>query len=69
MDDLYEACVTKTLFQVAAHALQVLGWLPKFVHRDSNSFHLHGAYDREESEREAIGVNYGYSKDHRPDLT
>jgi transposase len=29
---------------------------------------LHGAYEVEEPEREAISINYGYSKDHRPDL-
>jgi transposase len=38
------------------------------VHLDSSSFHLHGAYDRQEAEREAIRITYGYSKDHRPDL-
>jgi transposase len=68
LDDLYEAGVTEVFYRVAAHALQVYGLQSKFVHLDSSSFHLHGAYDREEPEREAIRVTYGYSKDHRPDL-
>jgi transposase len=38
------------------------------VHLDSSSFHLHGAYDPDEPEREAISITYGYSRDHRPDL-
>ena len=68
LDDLYEAGVTEVFYKVAAHALQVYGLQSKFVHLDSSSFHLHGAYEREEPEREAISVTYGYSKDHRPDL-
>lgn len=68
LDDLYEAGVTEVFFKVATHALQVYGLQPKFVHLDSSSFHLHGAYDPEEPERQAISITYGYSKDHRPDL-
>jgi len=68
LDDLYEAGVTEVFYKVAAHALQVYGVQSKYVHLDSSSFHLHGAYDREEPEREAISITYGYSKDHRPDL-
>lgn len=68
LDDLYQVGVTEVFFNVASHALQVYGLRPKFVHIDSSSFHLHGAYDPEEPEREAISVTYGYSKDHRPDL-
>lgn len=55
-------------YRVAAHALQVYGITPKYVHLDSSSFHLHGAYERQEAERKAISITYGYSKDHRPDL-
>jgi transposase len=68
LDDLYAAGVTEVFYQVASHALEVYGLRPNFVHLDSSSFHLHGAYDPEEPEREAISVTYGYSKDHRPDL-
>jgi transposase len=68
LDDLYQAGVTEVFYKVAGHALQVYGIKSNFVHLDSSSFHLHGAYDRQEPEREAISITYGYSKDHRPDL-
>ncbi len=68
LDDLYAAGVTEVFYRVAAHALQVYGITSKYVHLDSSSFHFHGAYDRQEAEREAIRITYGYSKDHRPDL-
>jgi len=68
LDDLYEAGVTEVFYQVAAHALAVYGIRSDFVHLDSSSFHLHGAYDASEPERELISITYGYSKDHRPDL-
>ena len=60
--------MTEVFYQVASHALQIYGISSRFVHLDSSSFHLHGAYDPDEPEREAISVTYGYSKDHRPDL-
>jgi len=68
LDDLYTAGVTEVFYKVASHALQVYGIRSRFVHLDSSSFHLHGAYDSDEPEQEAISVTYGYSKDHRPDL-
>jgi transposase len=68
LDDLYEAGVTEVFYKVAAHALRVYGIKSKYVHLDSSSFHLHGVYDRQEPEREAISITYGYSKDHRADL-
>ena len=68
LDDLYAAGVTEVFYQVAAHALHVYGLSSDFVHLDSSSFHLHGAYDVDEPEREAISITYGYSRDHRPDL-
>lgn len=68
LDDLYEAGVTEVFYKVAAKAMQVYGIKSKFVHLDSSSFHLHGAYDRQEPEQEAVTITYGYSKDHRPDL-
>jgi transposase len=68
LDDLYEAGVTEVFYKVAAHAMQVYGIQSKFVHLDSSSFHVHGAYDRQEPDQEAITITYGYSKDHRPDL-
>jgi transposase len=68
LDDLYTVGVTEVFYQIASHALHVYGIHSRFVHLDSSSFHLHGAYDSDEPEREAISITYGYSKDHRPDL-
>ena len=68
LDDLYEAGVTEVFYQVASHSLSVYGIRSRFVHLDSSSFHLHGAYEADEPEREAVSITYGYSKDHRPDL-
>ncbi len=68
LDDLHTAGVTEVFYQVASHALQVYGIRSRFVHLDSSSFHLNGAYDPDEPERETISITYGYSKDHRPDL-
>lgn len=68
LDDLYAAGVTEVFYQVASHALHVYSIRSRFKHLDSSSFHLHGAYDPDEPEREAIRITYGYSKDHRPDL-
>jgi transposase len=68
LDDLYAAGVTEVFYRIASHALQFYGIRSRFVHLDSSSFHLHGAYDADEPEREAISITYGYSRDHRPDL-
>ena len=40
----------------------------EFVHLDSSSFHLHGEYEVEEPDEQAITITHGYSRDHRPDL-
>lgn len=68
LDDLYTAGATEVFYQVAAHALAVYDIRSDFIHLDSSSFHLHGAYDVDEPEREVISITYGYSRDHRPDL-
>jgi transposase len=68
LDDLYAGGVTEIFYRVASQALRRYGIRSNFVHLDSSSFHLHGAYDADEPEREAVSITYGYSKDHRPDL-
>mgnify|MGYP005832716853 CR=1 FL=1 len=68
LDDLYAACVTEVLHQMASHAMPVYGIRSRYAHLDSSSFHLHGAYEPDSPKREAIRITYGYSKDHRPDL-
>jgi transposase len=54
--------------QVAERALRVYGIEHRFMHVDSSSFHLHGAYEIEEPSKAAITITEGHSRDHRPDL-
>ncbi len=68
LEALYAKGVTEVFAQVAARALRVYGIEHRFVHVDSSSFHLHGQYEIEEPNREAITITEGYSRDHRPDL-
>ncbi len=60
--------MTEVFAQVAARTMRVYGIEHRFVHVDSSSFHLHGAYEIEEPDKEAITITEGYSRDHRPDL-
>jgi transposase len=68
LEALYDRGVTEVFAQVAARALHVYGIEHCFVHVDSSSFHLHGQYEIEEPNTEAITITEGYSRDHRPDL-
>jgi transposase len=68
LDRLYETGVTAVFAGVAAHALQVYGIQPRFVHLDSTSVSLQGAYATVAEDPQAVQITYGYSKDHRPDL-
>jgi transposase len=68
LDDLHEAGVTELFAKIASQALKVYGIRHQFVHLDSSSFHLHGEYENDDPDAEAISITYGYSRDHRPDL-
>ncbi len=68
LEALYAKGVTEVFALVAARALRVYGIEHRFVHVDSSSFHLHGAYEIEKPDKEAITITEGYSRDHRPDL-
>jgi transposase len=68
LEDLYAQGVTEVFAGVASRALQVFEIEHRFVHLDSSSIHLHGQYEVDEPEREAITITHGYSRDHRPDL-
>ena len=45
LDALWEAGLTEVFAQVAAHALTHFGLWSRFVHVDTSSFHVHGAYE------------------------
>jgi transposase len=68
LDDLYACGVTEVFASVASKALSVYGIEHRYVHLDSNSFHLHGQYDVDAPGEEMISITHGYSRDHRPDL-
>ncbi|HDN80898.1 MAG TPA: IS1634 family transposase [Chloroflexi bacterium] len=67
LDALFEAGLTEIFAQVASHALRHYGIEHRFIHVDISSFHVHGAYEREEQPG-VIRIARGYSRDHRPDL-
>src|SRR5574340_846159 len=56
LDDLYQAGVTEVFARVASRALEVYGIEHRFVHLDSSSFHLHGQYEADEPNVEAISI-------------
>jgi transposase len=68
LDALYEAGVTELFAAVALSGCRRYGLQQRYKHLDSTSFHLHGAYDTAEPEREAVHITYGHSKEERPDL-
>jgi transposase len=68
LDGLYEAGLTKRFARVAAHALTISRMQHRFVHLDSTSVSLQGAYATEAEDPQAVRGTYGYAKDHRPDL-
>ena len=73
LDELFQAGVTEMFARVAGKAVEVFGIEQEYVHVDTSSFMLHGAYEsevaRESVERRgAVEIRHGYSKEKRPDL-
>lgn len=68
LDDLYAAGVTELFAKIASQALKAYGIRHQFVHLDSSSFHLHGEYESDEPDHQAMSITHGYSRNHRPDL-
>lgn len=72
LDQLYQAGISEIFAAVCAHALRVFGIVVRFAHLDTTAFSLQGNYKVEKGtdtpEPEVISINYGYTKDHRPDL-
>ena len=68
LDALWESGLTEVFAQVAAHALTHFGLWSRFVHVDTSSFHVHGAYEASSAKPGEIRITHGYSRDHRPDL-
>jgi len=68
LETLFSKGVTEVFAKLATRALRVHQIEHRFVHLDSSSFHLHGAYEIDEPDKGAITITEGYSRDHRPDL-
>jgi transposase len=73
LDALYEYGVTEIFYELASHALGVFGVEHRFVHLDSTTFGLHGAYQEDEEQQEegapqVVSITKGYSKDSAPHL-
>lgn len=72
LDHLYQAGISEIFAAICAHALRVFGIVVRFAHLDTTAFSLQGNYEVEEGtedgDAEPISINYGYTKDHRPDL-
>jgi len=69
LDALYDYGVTALFSKLATHATSRLGLRSRFVHLDSTSFHVDGAYNSESSPAEGVvHIRPGYSRDHRPEL-
>lgn len=68
LDTLYENGITELFATVASKALATFEIHHRFVHLDSTTFSLHGAYDADSDNQNVIQVTHGYSRDSRPDL-
>ena len=78
LDALYDYGLTDMFSQTASNAVAILGLGVDTLHQDTTSFHVDGAYKRQQSdegsqghspdEPSAIRLTKGYSRDHRPEL-
>jgi transposase len=68
LDDLYKHGVTEVFAGISAQALKTYDIETEYRHLDSSSMNLHGQYEGDDTETEAITITHGYSRDHRPDL-
>jgi transposase len=68
LDALFHCGLTELFYEVASGALRRYGIDHRFVHLDTTTFSLHGAYDEEDESAEVVSVTKGYSKDANPQL-
>ncbi len=68
LDALYKAGCDRVFKEIASRAVTRFNIDTRFRHLDTTSMHVHGAYDGHRYE-EGIGlIEFGHSKDSRPDL-
>ena len=66
LDDVYDADCEKLYVLCANLITERLGLSPTEVHIDTTSFHYDG--QAKNGDEGSINIDYGYSRDHRPDL-
>lgn len=68
LDKLYGAGPEELFMSVASHMYETYGG--RFLHGDTTSFSVHGAYQPEEGDLDStpIRITHGFSKEGRPDL-
>jgi transposase len=67
LDAIAKVGTTKLFSEIGFSAAKVFGLETKYLHWDSTSVSVEGAYDFEKRD-DRLNITYGYSKDHRPDL-
>ncbi len=70
LERLYKAGTEEVFLQVAINAYRKYEYQGRFLHSDTTTFSVHGEYEHEEGDIDAvpIEITYGHSKDNRPDL-
>ena len=73
LDEVQQAGVTEVFARVASKAVEVFELETSYAHLDTSTISLHGEYDSELAQRavdvyDAVEIQPGYSKEHRPDL-
>lgn len=68
LDALYQAGCDRIFQEVASRAVTKFNIDTRFQHLDTTSMHVHGEYDTETYEKSIGLIEFGYSKDARPDL-
>ncbi|MBU3914598.1 IS1634 family transposase, partial [bacterium] len=68
MDAVFDNGAEKVFSAVALRASCKFSLDKRYVHFDTTSVNVWGAYDQCSPDSENINVTFGYSKDHRPDL-
>lgn len=70
LDRLYKTGTEEIFLQIAINAYGRYGYHGRYLHSDTTTISVHGEYEHEEGDIDAVPVEitYGHSKDNRPDL-
>lgn len=68
LDTLYQAGCERIFKEIVSRAVTQFNIDTRFRHLDTTSMHVHGAYDGHRYEKGIGLIEFGYSKDSRPDL-